>query len=256
MNKYSPKTYTVKNLEKLLEKHGNFLMEADRHRQMVTDLAFEEKKLVAETEVNSAPEKLNAIGAVRLKREFAPKKIAEFEQAADAVLSEIGLECQELIDGMNEILAEKYSQCFLIIYSALWPFFFGRDDAARHEVKVVIQHSNFGERYHRASEFLKSDGLNEKAPLFKAAAVLDISKRSTLIEMTGQSAEGLWGEAPKSAEKHEDEELDLLLSVSGRQERFHFLVEKGLPMADAEKTIEGRIAHLRAEQKQRGLAKR
>jgi hypothetical protein len=174
MSKYTAQNYTVKNLQALLEKHDELTFEAGRHRQMVTDAEAEEKALLKKSDLNNAKQ-FEAIGQARLKHEIASRKVEEFTAAAGEILNAIDEECKELIRGLEDKLAAKTSDCLKIIAGSLVALFCGREADCWAEAGQIFPQTNYGRQQAIFAKYLRSEGLSNKLPIFKAKAVLEVS---------------------------------------------------------------------------------
>jgi hypothetical protein len=243
--------YTVKNLEKLLKKHSELLMERDRHEQMVKDLKAEEVELLKKTDLDNA-EHFKAIGMVRMKCEIAPKKVAEFGAAAEEALCEIDDECHAIIAAMVETLDALRAQTVSVMAGSLARFFRGRKGEAVRAARDVFTQTNVASQYWPLMEHLKSEALCKQSPLFRAKAVLEVSPKIVLLNYDTEETGLPWG-PPQSYERLQDQELEQL--SKDPKERIELMLRGGVTREAAEKAVQGRIKHLKAEQAQRGIAK-
>jgi len=246
----------VKNLKRIVAKYDDCRMEAARHTQLLKDLEAEEKKLIENADPDDAA-RVKEISEIRIRKEMLSNKVAQFKAAAEEGINELGWECNALIDNLVNILNEKWSHCVLLIAENLKGFFYERQEVALKEAKEVCKTTNFCTQYNQLYEYLRSEGLRGKLPIFKAKALLEIFERVDYLTPVTPFHGKLF--EPKTAEKHEDEELARLLTADGREELILSKIAQTqgrMTRETAEKSVDGRIKFLKEEHERRGLAQR
>lgn len=254
MSKYTAENYSIYDLKALLERHDESLCKADSSRQSAAALEAEEKRLLETADLDD-PNTMEAIKEIRLKKEMAMASAARLARGNEEIESAVREECSALIAGLLDVLNKKYSDCILAIAGTIQGFFIDRPQAALKAAAEVFNTTNLGIKYGQLTGYLRTSGLQSRPAFFLAKEILDLSPKVVMLNVTLEPSPEdvpLW--EVKSVERLEDEELERLLTPMGFEERVQIIMDgsrNGTPRAKAEKSVQGRIDHLKAEQERR-----
>jgi hypothetical protein len=244
----------IKNLKRIVEKYDNYRMEAARHMQLLKDAEVEEKKLIEGADPDDAGQ-LRTISEMRIRKEMLSNKIQQFNTAANEGLDDLGVECDKLISDLINVLDNKWSECVCLIEAGLRQLFGGRELFAMEAAQEICNKTNFYSQYHQLYNYLRSEGLRAKLPIFKVKALLATFDQVNDLTPNTIRNGNIW--ETKTTEKAQDEELALLLTADGKEERILIIMNGGMNSREvAEKAADGRIKFLQAEQERRGIAVR
>jgi hypothetical protein len=99
----------IESLKKLISNHAQLLSERDRHARMVDDLTAEETKLLPEIDLTNDAD-FKKLSDLRLRRELAPRKAAQFQDGADEAEKKIIAEVVKLASELSPILSANLSK--------------------------------------------------------------------------------------------------------------------------------------------------
>lgn len=252
--KYTAENYSIYDLKALLQRHDESLCKADGSRQSAAALEAEEKSLLESADLDD-PNTMDRIKEVRLKKEMAMASAARLARGNEEIESAVREECSALIAGLEDVLSKKYSDCVMAIAGTIQGFFVDRPQAALSAAAEVFNTTNLGIKYGQLFNYLRTTGIQSKPAFFLAKEILELSPKVALLNVTLEPSPDevpLW--EVKSVERLEDEELERLLTPMGFEERVQIIMDgsrNGTPRAKAEKSVQGRIDHLKAAAERR-----
>lgn len=168
-----PNTDTLKVL---IPKHDQLLAERDRHAQMVPDLTAEEEKLLPGIDLTNDAD-FKKLSDLRLRRELAPKKAAQFEDGAVAVEKKIIVECERLANELGVILRDKQAVHRENFKKAI-ALFISVSFQLDHAVNFCIDHTDVYQKL-RDLEFTCSNtvSVNDWEPIKRAGELIAIAEK-------------------------------------------------------------------------------